>query len=495
MASLRHKPRTILLGLDGATFRFIDPLLAEGRLPTFGRLKADGRWGCLQSTLPPYTPQAWTSISTGVNPGKHGIFGFFHHPPATDKYEFFTSRSVKAPKIWNIMDTLGARSLVLNVPMTYPPERLNGAMITGMMTPDRDAVFTFPPNLKQWLLEKFPDYVIDLAVDNRDQKLSVLDELEFMTRRREAVLYALMERQQPDFVYVVFVVLDRIHHLFGKYLDPAYRDAFRDGEIRRRLVGIYEAVDGMLGRLLDAAAGATDVVIVSDHGFGGERGIFYTNEFLRRAGFLRLKEDVGRRAVGRTAAAARLRFVQRLIPRRWVGRLKQYTASAVDRAHSTAWAAPIPQQGIIVNTSGYADEAGRRQIVTDIIRHLEQVRCPDDPLTRVTRICRREELYHGPFLHHIPDILFAVRDFEYDASNNVVGQTLCDDRSRNPRGKHMPDGVFLAIGPRIEGRGLCGDVRLEQVAPSILATYGYTSERFDGPPLPFFDAGVPARAE
>ncbi len=97
----------------------------------------------MQSTLPPYTPQAWTSISTGVNPGKHGIFGFFHHPGYRQVRVLHVAER-QAPKIWNIMDTLGARSLVLNVPMTYPPERLNGAMITGMMTPDRDAVFTFP---------------------------------------------------------------------------------------------------------------------------------------------------------------------------------------------------------------------------------------------------------------------------------------------------------------------------------------------------------------
>ncbi len=332
-------------------------------------------------------------------------------------------------------------------------------------------------------------------MDNRDQKLSVLDELEFMTRRREAVLYALMERQQPDFVYVVFVVLDRIHHLFGKYLDPAYRDAFRDGEIRRRLVGIYE------DRRRDAGPPV-----------GGHRRRHRHRHRVRP----RLRRGTGHLLHQRIPAPGG--FPPAEGGRRPAGRGPHGGGGPVavrPTAHSAALGGaaqavhrfgrrprpldglggPIPQQGIIVNTSGYADEAGRQQIVTDIIRHLEQVRCPDDPLTRVTRICRREELYHGPFLHHIPDILFAVRDFEYDASNNVVGQTLCDDRSRNPRGKHMPDGVFLAIGPRIEGRGLCGDVRLEQVAPSILATYGYTSERFDGPPLPFFDAGVPARAE
>jgi predicted AlkP superfamily phosphohydrolase/phosphomutase len=486
----QHRPRAILLGLDGATFRFIDPFLAEGHLPAFSHFKKHGLWGDLRSTVPPYTPQAWASISTGVNPGRHGVFGFFYHNPVSDKYEYFNSRSVKAPKIWNILDKLGYRSLVVNVPMTYPPERLNGTMITGMMTPGRDVIFTFPPALNAWFWERFPEYVIDIAVDNRDQKLGVLDELERMALQREEVMYTLMERNKPDFVYVVFVILDRIHHLFGKYLDPAYADHFTDGEVYHRLLRIYQTVDGMLGRVLDWAVGQTDVVVVSDHGFGGERGIFYTNEFLRRAGFLHLAGDVGKRSLRHATGMGGLQFLKNILPRKWVGRLKRYTGSAVDYEKSLAYAAPIPQQGIVVNPRLVESETERERLITDIMEQLADVRCPDDDETRVTRIHRREELYHGPFLHRIPDILFAVRDFEYDASNNLVGRKLFDDRSGNPRGKHMLNGIFMAVGPRVNGAGPCGELGLEQVAPSLMKTFGYTSDHFDGDPLPSFVGGV-----
>ena len=154
--------RCILLGLDGATYDLLDPWMDAGLLPNLKDLLARGAKGVLRSTDPPTTPPAWTSVLTGVNPGKHGIFDFrdsFHRDP---RRPLVSSRSMKAPRIWQILNAAGLRTAIMNVPITFPPEPLDGFMISGMMTPNDEADYTYPSELKARLDGMVGHYVVDV---------------------------------------------------------------------------------------------------------------------------------------------------------------------------------------------------------------------------------------------------------------------------------------------------------------------------------------------
>ncbi len=165
MASNRTiKGRVLVIGLDGATLDLICPWVKEGRLPNLARLMKGGIYGKLESTIPAQTPVAWTSFMTGMNAGKHGIPDYVTHEPNSYKIEYINATYRRAKPIWSIVGDRGGRVGVVNVPMTYPPEAVNGFMISGMDTPGTDATFTYPPDLYGEITEKFGDYMIDTPI-------------------------------------------------------------------------------------------------------------------------------------------------------------------------------------------------------------------------------------------------------------------------------------------------------------------------------------------
>jgi Type I phosphodiesterase / nucleotide pyrophosphatase len=127
--------RLLIIGLDGATFDVITPWAQEGKLPNLRKLLENGAHGALKSTIPPMSPPAWTSFMTGKNPGKHGVFDFTARKPYSYDIEFVNARWRRAETIWKIMSEEGKRICVLGVPFTYPPEAVNGVMISGIDTP------------------------------------------------------------------------------------------------------------------------------------------------------------------------------------------------------------------------------------------------------------------------------------------------------------------------------------------------------------------------
>jgi predicted AlkP superfamily phosphohydrolase/phosphomutase len=138
--------KVIVIGLDGATLDLILPWVQKGLLPNFQRIIKKGIWGHLTSTIPPFTAPAWTSFMTGKNPGKHGIYDFMVREPGT-----YTSSSVNASfcdadSLWRIIGSEGKKVGVINVPMTYPPEEVNGFLISGMLTPSNTDTFSHPGN-------------------------------------------------------------------------------------------------------------------------------------------------------------------------------------------------------------------------------------------------------------------------------------------------------------------------------------------------------------
>src|SRR5688572_8894529 len=127
--------KAAVIGLDGAAWHLVDPLIASGRMPNLGALKREGAAGTRASTVPNYTPPAWTSAATGVNPGRHGIYGFIEGNAQSKGLELVHSGKIKASTIWQIANDQGATVGVYNLPLTYPPRNLNGWMVSGMMTP------------------------------------------------------------------------------------------------------------------------------------------------------------------------------------------------------------------------------------------------------------------------------------------------------------------------------------------------------------------------
>ena len=210
------KNKILIVGLDGATFRIIKPLVSEGKLPTFSNLMKNGVHGTLRSTIPPITAPAWTSFTTGKNPGKHGLFHFTTFKKNSYDYSLVNSTLIKSKTMFRLASEAGKRVISINVPITYPPEELNGIVVSGMLSP-RNATFTHPASLSQKL--RHDGYIIDMLGQSFLEPKERFELAKKMTAKRLEVSHRILSENNWELAMVVFVGTDRLQHCIWEQKD------------------------------------------------------------------------------------------------------------------------------------------------------------------------------------------------------------------------------------------------------------------------------------
>jgi predicted AlkP superfamily phosphohydrolase/phosphomutase len=503
--------RSFIIGVDGATLDVMGPLLERGVLPNFARFVKGGVHGLLRSTFPPLSPPAWISSITGCQPARHGIYHFYRHrsdPSEQRDIELLTLKSLCVPTMWEWLSAHQRTGLCVNVPLTYPPQELDGVvMVSGFGTPPRAKDICWPPGALEDVLPGGERYradepaVRDFSAESF-RTTGLASHLASEEAKMRATI-ALMERHPWDVGMFSFTATDRMQHFF-----------WHDSELLERL---YREIDALVGVLLEAIPPDTTIFVMSDHGFGEYQGDFLTSAFLHDKGWLvpqttnplrsyrmRVVRPTVERVLmrlGMTRLADRLppglRGFQLAVPfprwREW---------DLVDWSKTRAYCANF---GVYVNLAGREArgivqpgeeyESVREQIIEDL-RSLED---PEGSGPLITHIHRREEIHHGPRAVDAPDILFMVKDMAFVQSDKLsLGEML---RPTRFSGTHRLDGVFMAAGPGIrKGEELVG-ASIVDVMPTVLRSAGLSiPEGLDGRVLDeCFEAewfeGRPARYE
>jgi len=478
--------RTVVLGLDGATWTVLDGLLARGRMPNLASLIARGTRATLLSTTHPVSPLAWSSIATGKNAGKHGVFDFGRRTPGTYRIEAVSSRIQRGPTLWDLASAAGLRCGVFNVPVTYPPRPVNGFLVTSIFTPSNQVCFTHPADLSAELNRLTDGYEFATReVFNPGHERTYVDSILRTLRKREKALDFLLDRHPIDCGMLVYVESDHVQH---KLFPP---DGFAGGDPPWPWSGVtevYERLDAAVGRLLDRFGPETNILLISDHGAGPLRGVMYINRWLMDRGHLRLRRSLGyplKWLLARTDLLVRGYRVAQKLGLGWLGRLapnslRDAVATSFVSFDDVDWgrtrAYSFGEFGqIYLNLKGrepqgiVAPGAEARQTLADIARELGDVIDPATGRPAVTRLWRREEVFHGPEAQHGPDLLFAIDDYARDASvqfgigrRAVLGQPEFMDC-----GCHRPEGVLIAAGPDIRP-GRADPASVLDVTPTAL---------------------------
>jgi predicted AlkP superfamily phosphohydrolase/phosphomutase len=281
--------RLVVIGLDCVTPELLfGPWLAD--LPNVRRLMADGLHGRLQSTIPPITVPAWMAMMTSHDPGMLGVYGFRNRKShGYDDTFTVNATHISSKTVWNILSINRKRSLVMGVPLTYPPKPLNGALVACFLTPD-GAPFTYPPELQGRLANLAAgDYLIDVKDFRNERRRETLAQIEVMTERRFRAFRALLSEDDWDFAMMVEMGPDRLHHAFWRFIDRGHRLYQPGNEFEHVVHDYYVAMDAEIGRTVDALPSDTSVIVVSDHGAKRMVGAIAINEFLMREGYLVLK--------------------------------------------------------------------------------------------------------------------------------------------------------------------------------------------------------------
>ena len=298
----RPPGRLLLIGIDGASPRVAGPMMAEGRLPAMATLADEGMYAPLRSVLPLYSPRIWNTIATGRRPNDHGVISFVKPDPEskTNKEkgrELYLSTDRKAPALWNIISEAGMSVAVVNWWTTYPPEMINGVMvsdhffpeqITGIKNtfndnrPSSGALIhpeSWQPNAEGVLAEEEPlTTIANPFSDNPELPHWVNKELlEGQYQSDEQITRLALEIQKdfkPDVMMVFMPGIDRVSHWLWGNLEPAsaYPKTLRPTPSERQagrsaLEDYYVFTDQLIGLLIEDYGLDDLVMVISDHGF------------------------------------------------------------------------------------------------------------------------------------------------------------------------------------------------------------------------------------
>ncbi len=285
---MSKEKKVVVIGLDCAAPKTLFEDFIED-CPNLKKLMTNGVYGKLRSSDPPITIPAWMVMSTGKKAGTLGVYGFRHRK--NNSYTDFwvaNSQTIKEPKIWDILGSHGLKSIILGVPPTYPVKPLKGNMVSGFITPDILANFTYPPELKAEIIENIGDYILD-AKFRTNAKEQLLINIYQMTKIHFKTLKYLMTNKEWDYVQCVLIGLDRLHHAFWKYYDKTH-PKYEPGNIFESVIKKYYIyLDQEVGEILNLIDEDTIIFIVSDHGAKAMKGVLCINMALEKLGLLKFK--------------------------------------------------------------------------------------------------------------------------------------------------------------------------------------------------------------
>ena len=490
--------KVAVFGLDGITFDLIQPWLDEGRLPNLARLIAGGASAHLRSTIPPVSASAWPSFFTGTNPGQHGLIDFTY--PAHDSYDLkvSNSRTRAIPALWNIVNQAGGKAGVVSMPMTYPPEPIDGFMLCSFLTPSDDTQYTHPASLREEIATTVGSFPLHMSEKGRgtDPRRFVQAVKEMEVERARAVRYLLQHKPWDLFVYV-FETTDNLQHEIWHVLDKTHprHDADMAAAIMPDIFDYYETVDRLLGEMVALVPDDALTVVLSDHGFGPFHKFFHINNWLAERGLLKFRRTplslVKRLAfhLGVTPINA-LKWVMRLhlssmrknVKRgRGRGMLRRVFLSFddVDWARTRAFSVGNFGQ-VYLNVRGKrsngivtADEyeALRDQIAAAALA----LRDPADGGQIVQQVYRREKVFHGPSLDRLPDLVLHTDRARYVSFGHAeFGSNRVIEPSVGQTGHHHMVGVLVLKGPGVRQGLTMDEVGMLDLVPTILYYMGLT---------------------
>jgi predicted AlkP superfamily phosphohydrolase/phosphomutase len=480
--------KLLIIGIDGATFDLIHPWIQEGHLPNLQRLAESGVSCNLASTLPPVTSPAWPTFMTGCNPGKHGVFDFIQ--PSGSDFQLVNATRIKQPTLWRRLSDAGYRVGVLNVPVTYPPQPLNGFMVSGILSPKNERI-SYPEDLFERHKGDLGNYRVAPNIQYKSGiEAEFIEDIYSLIRSHGDWALRLMEKEPWDVLMVHFIALDIMMHALWRFMDKQhprheaspFEDAIRDG---------YKLVDEYVGRLLNRLAADDSVIVMSDHGFGPLKHIVNLNIFLLEKGLLKLKAD----SVTKLKAAAFKRGLSPAIVYRWLERFglqnmaarvskntrnqlvgKFLSFDSVDWNQTVAYSMGHVGQ-VYLNVAGREPEG----IVTkdnylkqrdEVIEVLNELR-DDEGRSLVSQIILREETYHGPYAQSGPDLHLILDNYNiiafplFATDGSIVTQQI-----RGDSGCHRREGILIISGPQVVSGETLPEADIVDLAPTILHMLG-----------------------
>ncbi len=478
-------PKLIILGLDGATWDILMPLLNEGRLKNLKRMVENGSYGNLISTIPPITSPAWVSMATGKNPGQLGVFDLLYR----ENEEELTLKPVyfymfKGSFYWDFLSNMGYRVGLIFYPFLYPPYRINGIMVPGYGAPSEEKMY--PSTLSDEIKKRFGEikFMKGSPAGLSDEK--AFKEIVSITKQHFEIGKYIIENNDLDVITFVISGTDWIQHFFWKFLDPTH--ALYDEKIatvyREKIFKFYEYIDEQIGDIIGMFPDS-NFIIVSDHGFGSLDQYFNLVKWLIDNGYMVFKRKISGYSKFKNSILQFMSKINRRIPivkiiprsiskKAWAT-LKIDISEVLDLERTKAFCLGhhTSMGSIYVNKTLISNKKDVEKIKNDIKNGLIET------LKRFgvenVKFYSKEDIYHGKKAHLAPDMWFSVNDGRCAIMQQRIDHPVLFENvplEKRINGSHRFEGIFLAYGPDLAAKGNMGDLSIYDIAPTVLSFFG-----------------------
>jgi len=442
--------RVFIIGLDGGPYGEVKEWIEAGELPFLSKIAIEGVFGRLKSIIPPYTMLAWPVICTGKNPAKIGPFLYKakkrgYDPDFFSSSQFINSTDIKTWSLWEWASHFGMRVGAVNVPMSYPPTKVNGFQITGFFTPKDSDNYTYPPELR----DELKGYRIDIELshglglaDRKVNKEKLYKDLVNLINERTDWVLQLLQKYPADLFIMNFKEVDNIMHFFWDRKEIVL-EYFKIAD--RSIKKIYEKVR------------PDYLMIISDHGFSNAPKKFYhINQYLEDKGFLKRAGNIKGKLsnfiykIG-IATVKRFGFIKNLFSDRFKVKIaRESVKDKIDWKNTKSYAHWYA--GIYLNPEYYKDEISKKKGAEEIKQLLLAARDPENG-NKIFLIAKTKwELFNGPYFNEMPDVVYTTTN-DYRLNTNLPGK-LIEEKFIRPdlTGHHLGalDGIIFIMGENIK---------------------------------------------
>ncbi len=521
----------LLIGIDGATPQLVERLTSTGRMPNLRALMRHGVYGRLESSPNCSPASAWASVLTGVNPGKHSVWGLQNLVPGSYRWRSAHARMLRAPTLSQMLTDRGLEVGTLFVPMTYPAREAEWTTVAGWLAPSVDVEgFAHPQRVASMAARRLQD--VPLSIRMRDfvaagrYEEGVQQAIEAM-HAKCALAEELLADREWDCLAVNFTELDRVLRWCWHLLDRNHSGFREDLQSTHGalIADIHEEVDALVGRLIAGLKPSDSLLVISVCGTV-LNGLADTcvPELMTHLDLVSARSSAGGAWHSLVSSLGQafedmVASLRGLLPgarAEGVADTAESEQPAARRAegdpwidYGRSWVIPAPGGHLFLNTQ---DEfplgiLGSGNIDSLVLQMTHALQTAIDPATgrRPLAWARlRGEVCEGPYVNRIPHIVT-----RWETARVVTGLTVTgrDGRvkvarpasGRQPSGAHGPEGIIIAAGGgmrrgvRIEG------ARVEDVAATAVhLCRRHVPTYFDGRVLaealrPGFLADVPIR--
>jgi len=451
--------RLLVLGLDGATWNLLKPLIDQGKLPTFGQLIKNGCYGDLETCIPPVTFPAWKCYSTGKNPGKLGVYWWMNLDIKSKKVIINNSQSFKSKEIWDYLSIKGIKCGIVGMPTTYPPKKVNGFMISEFNPSNTN--FAYPKELENELKSKF-GFVAEFSEYHGDDKEQMIkDRLTLIKQRFDAAKY-LIKKFNPEFIQLTIFHIDNIQHFYWKYWEK------KDPRLGKVLEDTWRFIDNEL-RILIHEFKPDYIIVMSDHGFVHLKAIFNIEMWLLNKGYLILKSKLLM-----LLSKAKLLPIVALLAKETLLKIikikkRDLTEISVDTIDwDKSKVIPLGEGLLYINKEAFETFFDYCTFYEKLINELLEIKNPKTGETIIQRVYRKEEIYKGEYVDLAPDLILLPNE-GYEILCSLSKKIWeFSPKEEGWTATHKLHGILIVYGQSIKKGYEIKGARIYDIAPTIL---------------------------